>query len=120
LIRGGRVVTPWGVGQWDVAVAGEKIVAVAEPYTLQGDVGRTLDASDKIVVPGEIEPHAHIASPVPGNPGGFCQLIEAETLIRRTGAHPDPTCLLGGRTLCPSLCPNSRIDSSSLGGTPIF
>ena len=28
VIRGGRVVTPWGVGSWDVAVAGEKIAAV--------------------------------------------------------------------------------------------
>jgi dihydropyrimidinase len=73
VIRGGRVVTPWGVGQWDVAVAGEKIVAVAEPCTLQGEVGRILDASGKIVVPGGIEPHAHVASPVPGNPGARTQ-----------------------------------------------
>ena len=28
IIRGGQVVTPWGVGGWDVAVEGEKIVAV--------------------------------------------------------------------------------------------
>ena len=31
VIRGGQVVTPWGVGGWDVAVEGEKIVAVAQP-----------------------------------------------------------------------------------------
>ena len=31
VIRGGQVVTPWGVGNWDVAVQGEKIVAVAAP-----------------------------------------------------------------------------------------
>ena len=29
IIRGGQVVTPWGVGDWEVAVQGEKIVAVA-------------------------------------------------------------------------------------------
>ena len=28
LIKGGQVVTPAGVGQWDVAVQGERIVAV--------------------------------------------------------------------------------------------
>ncbi len=66
LIRGGQVVTPWGTGGWDVAVAGERIVAVAEQGTLPGDVGRVLDATGKIVVPGGIEPHAHIAAPVAG------------------------------------------------------
>ena len=58
VVRGGRVVTPWGVGAWDVAVQGETIVAVAEPDTLGRDVGRVIDAAGKIVVPGGIEPHA--------------------------------------------------------------
>ena len=31
IIRGGQVVTPQGVGQWDVAVVGEKIVSVGLP-----------------------------------------------------------------------------------------
>ena len=31
IISGGQVVTPWGVGDWDVAIEGEKIVAVAAP-----------------------------------------------------------------------------------------
>jgi len=69
IIRGGQVVTPWGVGDWDVAVQGEKIVAMAAPGTLTDDVRRVIDASGKVVVPGGIEPHAHIAAPVmgPGN-----------------------------------------------------
>ena len=64
IIRGGQVVTPWGVGGWDVAVEGEKIVAVAEPGALPGETGRVIDATGKIVVPGGIEPHAHIAAPI--------------------------------------------------------
>ena len=36
IIRGGQVVTPMGVGDWDVAVQGERIVAVAAA----GHVGR--------------------------------------------------------------------------------
>ena len=64
IIRGGRVVTPWGVGGWDVAVEGERIVAVAEPGALPGETGRVIDATGKIVVPGGIEPHAHIAAPI--------------------------------------------------------
>ena len=69
IISGGQVVTPWGVGDWDVAIEGEKIVAVAAPGTLSRDVARIIDATGKIVVPGGIEPHAHVASPVPGRPG---------------------------------------------------
>jgi len=69
IIKGGQVVTPWGVGGWDVAVEGEKIVAVAEQGTLPGDTGRVIDATGKIVVPGGIEPHSHVAAPVAGRPG---------------------------------------------------
>ena len=69
IIRGGQVVTPWGVGGWDVAVEGEKIVAVAEQGALPGDVGRVIDATGKVVVPGGIEPHAHVGAPIAGRPG---------------------------------------------------
>lgn len=69
IISGGQAVTPWGVGDWDVSIEGEKIEAVAEPGTLSRDVARIIDATGKIVVPGGIEPHAHVASPVPGPPG---------------------------------------------------
>ena len=64
IIRGGQVVTPWGVGDWDVAVEGDKIIAVTTPGSLTGEVGRVIDASGKIVVPGGIEPHAHVAMPI--------------------------------------------------------
>ena len=57
--------TPLGVAELDVAVQGEKIVAVAEPGILNAETARTIDASGKTVVPGGIEPHAHIATPVP-------------------------------------------------------
>ena len=69
VVRGGQVVAPWGVGTWDVVVQGERIVAVAEPGSLPGDVGRVIDATGKIVVPGGIEPHAHISAPIMGMPG---------------------------------------------------
>ena len=71
IIRGGQVVTPWGVGNWDVAVQGEKIVAVALEGALPSDAERILDATGMIVVPGGIEPHAHIAAPIAGRPGEF-------------------------------------------------
>ncbi len=72
LIRGGRVVTPHGVGDWDVGVAGERIAAVALPGTLPADGARIIDAAGLIVVPGGVEPHTHLAHAIrtqPDEPG---------------------------------------------------
>src|SRR3954469_14118886 len=71
VVRSDRVVTPHGVGAYDVAIQGERIVAVAAPGTLTGDIARTIDATGKIVVPGGIDPHTHCHWPVPfpGTPG---------------------------------------------------
>ena len=63
VVRGGQVVTPSGAGNWDVAIQGEKIVAVGEPDAISSEAARVVDASGKIVVPGGIEPHAHIGGP---------------------------------------------------------
>src|SRR5215471_21016323 len=60
IIRGGDVVTPQGVGKWDVAVKGERIVAVGLPEA-GVEAGRVIDATGKVVVPGGIEPHTHLA-----------------------------------------------------------
>ena len=70
LIRNGLVVTPEEVGERDVGVQGGKITAVTWPGTLPADAGRIIDAHGKIVLPGGIEPHAHIAIPVPENWAG--------------------------------------------------
>ncbi|PYN72222.1 MAG: hypothetical protein DMD96_35010, partial [Candidatus Rokuibacteriota bacterium] len=67
LIQGGRVVTPAGVGDWDVGVVGEKIVFVSFPGVLPAEATRVIDARGKIVVPGGIETHAHaVANVQPG------------------------------------------------------
>ena len=67
VMRGGQVVSPMGGGEWDVAVQGEKIVAVAAPGALPDEVGRVIDAKGMVVVPGGIEPHAHISAPIMGH-----------------------------------------------------
>ena len=64
LIKGGQVVTPSGVGNWDVGVQGEQIVAVALPGVLPEEGATVIDASGKIVVPGGVEAHAHAAANV--------------------------------------------------------
>ena len=81
LIKGGQVVTPSGTGDFDVGVQGEKIVLVAERNAIDVEAHRTVDASGKYVLPGGIEPHTHIASPVSeawaGRPGVLTQSPEA-------------------------------------------
>jgi dihydropyrimidinase len=73
VVRSDRVVTPHGVGAYDVAIQRDRIVAVAAPGTLTGDVARTIDATGKFVVPGGIDPHTHCHWPVPfpGTPGSL-------------------------------------------------
>jgi dihydropyrimidinase len=68
VIRGDRVVTPAGVGAFDVGIQGEKIVALAAAGTYASDGARRLvDATGKIVMPGGIDPHVHCKwySPLP-------------------------------------------------------
>ena len=65
VIRGGLVVTPEDVGERDVGIQNGTIVAIASPGTLPREAARVIEAQGNIVLPGGIEPHAHIAIPVP-------------------------------------------------------
>jgi dihydropyrimidinase len=61
IIQGGEVVTPQGVIQCDVAIAGETIAAIAAPGALPAQsAGQVIDASGRIVMPGGIDPHVHL------------------------------------------------------------
>jgi len=62
-IAGGTVVTPSGERVMDVHIAGETIAAVTLPGTEGFEASQTIDATGKIVIPGGIEPHAHIGGP---------------------------------------------------------
>ena len=70
IIHGGQVVTPQGVGQWDVAVVGEKIALGGPARRSAPRPAASIDANGKIVVPGGIEPHAHLASLIGMRPEG--------------------------------------------------
>ena len=72
VLKGDRVVTPHGVGAFDIAVRGGRIAAMAEPGGLpDSTVGsaRVVDARGKIVMPGGIDPHVHCAWPIPSRDG---------------------------------------------------
>jgi dihydropyrimidinase len=68
VIRNGQVVTPEGVGSWDVGIEGERIAAVALAGSLPAEGARVIDAAGRIVVPGGIDPHTHLAHGIMSHP----------------------------------------------------
>src|SRR5215510_14152531 len=104
VITGGQVVTPQGVADMDVGVQGEKIAALGWPGALSGG-GRTIDARGKIVIPGGIEPHAHINIPVPeawaGKPDVMTQPPEAASRAAAFGGVTTVVDFAGDLTLSP-------------------
>ena len=88
VIHGGTVVTPSGVGQFDIGIQGEKIVLVAARDAIFDEFQTSIDATGKYVFPGGIEPHTHIATRVSeawaGRRGVMTQSPEAAS---RAAAH---------------------------------
>lgn len=105
VVKGGQVVTPQGVALLDIGVQGGTIVALGWPGTLTSGAARTVDASGKIVVPGGIEPHAHISIPVPeiwtGKPDVMTQPPEAATRAAAFGGVTTVVDFAGDLSLTP-------------------
>jgi dihydropyrimidinase len=68
IIRGGQVVTPQGAGAWDIGIEGERIAVLGLPGSLGDQAGRIIDATGKIVVPGGVDPHCHLAHSIMSHP----------------------------------------------------
>jgi dihydropyrimidinase len=68
IVANGTVVTPDGASVRDVAVEGGRIVAVATPATLPAGGARVIDAAGKVVVPGGVDPHTHLAHAIMSRP----------------------------------------------------
>ena len=64
LIKNGRVVTAIDDYIADIFIEGEKIVAIGQ--NLQYDSDKIIDATDKLVFPGGIDPHVHLDMPFMG------------------------------------------------------
>jgi dihydroorotase (multifunctional complex type) len=62
-VAGGDVMTPGGRRRADVLVRDGKIAGVVEPGIEVADVGRTLDAGGRLVLPGMVDPHVHTREP---------------------------------------------------------
>lgn len=57
VIEGGRIVTPDGIVTGDLAITDGKIQAIGPPVA---EAARRIDASGAWVLPGGVDPHAHI------------------------------------------------------------
>ena len=64
LIKNGRVVTAVDDYNADILIEGETVSAIGK--SLEMEVDRTIDASDKLVIPGGIDPHTHMELPFGG------------------------------------------------------
>ncbi len=69
ILRGGTVVTPSALLKMDIAVAGEKIVALQEDLSEFADT--EIDASGLHIFPGVIDPHVHFNEPGRADWEGF-------------------------------------------------
>ena len=57
LIRGGTVVTPAGLAETDIAIRDGRIAALGRGL---GPARETIDAAGRLVLPGGVDPHAHV------------------------------------------------------------
>jgi dihydropyrimidinase len=93
-IRGDMVVTPQGVGAYDIAIAGEKIVGVAASGSFPPPPNaRVIDALGKIVIPGGIDPHVHCKWHLP-NPDGSAGLTEPPDVVSKAAVHGGTTTMI--------------------------
>ena len=93
-IRGDKVVTPQGIGAYDIAIAGEKIVGVAASGSFPPPPNaRVIDATGKIVIPGGIDPHVHCKWHLP-NPDGSAGLTEPPDVVSKAAVHGGTTTMI--------------------------
>jgi dihydropyrimidinase len=94
IIQGGDVVTPRGVIRADVAVAGETIAAIAAVGALPVDLAtRVIDARDRIVMPGGVDPHVHMHHPW-SLPDGTTLTTAGPEQVGRAALHGGTTTLI--------------------------
>src|SRR3954469_17660310 len=94
VVRGDTVVTPQGVGAYDIAIAGERIVAMSAKGSLPVPEGaRLIDATGKIVMPGGIDPHVHCKWHLP-NPDGSAGLTEPPDVVSKAAVHGGTTTMI--------------------------
>ena len=65
LIKNGRIITASADYHADLYIEGEKIAAIGQDLPMKAE--QVIDASDKLVFPGGIDPHVHLDMPFNGH-----------------------------------------------------
>ncbi|HVY16676.1 MAG TPA: amidohydrolase family protein [Rhodopila sp.] len=95
IIRGDTVVTPGGVGAYDILISGERIAAMAAPGTITPPPGaRVIDAGGKIVMPGGIDPHVHCKWHMPAPAGEPATLTAGPEVVGKAAVHGGTTTVI--------------------------
>ncbi|HEU0216072.1 MAG TPA: amidohydrolase family protein, partial [Stellaceae bacterium] len=95
VVSGGLAVLPTGAEPADIAVAGERIVAIGAPRSLAPlGTGRVVDAAGQIVIPGGIDPHVHCRWPivVPGTTQH--QMTDGPARVSQAALHGGTTTII--------------------------
>ncbi|MDQ1536665.1 MAG: dihydropyrimidinase [Actinomycetota bacterium] len=87
-ITSDQVVTPAGVGAYDIYVEGERIAALCPAGTEGPSAEQTVDATGLVVAPGGVEPHCHVSMDIPQVPG----------LVAQGPQGASRACIFGGTT----------------------
>ncbi len=94
VIRSDRVVTPAGVTACDLAIQGEKIVAMGATGSFSANTTRRLiDATGKIVMPGGIDPHVHLKWYSP-HPDGSVTYTDPPSVVGRAALYGGTTTMI--------------------------
>ena len=88
VIVGGRVVTDSWSGDATVVIASGRVQAVLDPSVDFASFGaaRVIDASGRLVMPGGVDPHCHLAIPL----GAFVTLDSFASGLRHPSARGGP------------------------------
>ena len=101
LIKNGHIVTTVDDYFADVLVEGEKIVLIGKDLDVDAD--KIIDATDRLVIPGGIDPHTHFDMPF----GGTTSADDFETGTRAAA--------FGGTTTCIDFAIQTKGESSLKG-----
>jgi dihydropyrimidinase len=100
ILRGDTVVTPHGVGAFDLSIEDGRIVAIADRGTTPVPEGaRLIDATGQIVMPGGIDPHVHCKWFLP-NPDGTAGLTDPPDIVSRAALHGGTTTIIDFTRVC--------------------
>jgi dihydropyrimidinase len=78
VVRNGLVVSESGAETLDVLVEDGRVAALTAPGAVPVDAGRVVDATGRIVLPGGVEPHAHMEMPLPDEWTGVPNYVSEE------------------------------------------